>query len=451
MKFTAWSVFVDFALMGGLLVLSQYLRAKIKLFQSLLLPAALIAGALAWVLGPNGIHILPFSNSVGTYASILIILVFASMPIGDEPVDWKKSGRGIGQMFSNLTGIALAQYGLGMAISLYILGQVWKLHPGFGLMLATGFYGGHGTAAAVGSAFESLGCWDEALALGMTSATVGIIGGIVGGVSLINWATRKKITNFITTPSELPQELRTGIVPKPNQKPYGKATVSSISIDPITFHVGIILIPSVLGYYISNWLGTINPNLKIPEFASALIVAYVVQLILRGTGAHEYVDRSTVNRISGVATDFLIVAGMESIKLSVVVKYAIPLTILFVFGFLLNWFWFSRIGFNMAHENPFERNIFVWGAACGVVTTGILLLRVVDPEFKSRTLEDAAMALVANRPIVIALTAFPPIMICNGMAGLFTWICIGGLIVLLLAARIFKWWNPGASPVHKQG
>ena len=176
MKFTAWSVFVDFALMGGLLVLGQYLRAKIKLFQSLLLPAALIAGALAWVLGPNGIHILPFSNSVGTYASILIILVFASMPIGDEPVNWKKSGRGIGEMFSNLTGIALAQYGLGMAISLYILGLVWKLHPGFGLMLATGFYGGHGTAAAVGSAFESLGCWDEALALGMTSATAGIIG-----------------------------------------------------------------------------------------------------------------------------------------------------------------------------------------------------------------------------------------------------------------------------------
>ena len=93
-----------------------------------------------------------------------------------------------------------------------------------------------------------------------------------------------------------------------------------------------------------------------------------------------------------------------------------------------------------------ERNIFVWGAANESVTTGILLLRVVDPEFKSRTLEDAAMALVANRPIVIALTAFPPIMICSGMAGLFTWICIGGFIVLLLAARIFKWWNPGARP-----
>lgn len=279
MKFTAWTVFVDFALMGGLLVVGQFLRSKIKLFQDLLLPAALIAGILAWVLGPNGVNLLPFSGSVGTYSSILIILVFASMPIGDKPVDWRKSGRGIGEMFSNLTGIALAQYGLGMALSLYVLSAIWKLHPGFGLMLATGFYGGHGTAAAVGAAFESLG-WEEAQALGMTSATVGIIGGIVGGVALINWATRKGLTNFITSPAELPTELRTGIISEEKQQPYGKATVASISIDPISFHLGLLLIPSVLGYYLSEWIGTINPDLQIPAFACALIVAYIVQSIL---------------------------------------------------------------------------------------------------------------------------------------------------------------------------
>ena len=73
------------------------------------------------------------------------------------------------------------------------------MHPGFGLMLATGFYGGHGTAAAVGSAFESLGCWDEAFSVGHDVCNSRDYRGIIGGVSLINWATRKKITNFITT------------------------------------------------------------------------------------------------------------------------------------------------------------------------------------------------------------------------------------------------------------
>lgn len=444
MEFTAWSVFVDFALIGGLLIVGQFLRSKIKLFQDLLLPAALIAGILAWILGPNGINLLPFSNSVGTYSSILIILVFASMPIGDKPVNWRKSGRGIGGMFSNLTGIALAQYGLGMALSLYVLGTIWKLHPGFGLMLATGFYGGHGTAAAVGAAFESLG-WEEALALGMTSATVGIVGGIVGGVALINWATRKGLTNFITSPAELPTELRTGIIAEENQKPYGKATVASISIDPISFHLGLLLIPSVLGYYLSEWFGTLNPNLKIPAFASALIVAYIVQSILLSTGANKYVDRATVNRISGTATDFLIVAGIESIKLSVIVKYAAPMALLFIFGFVLNWVWFKYFGAKMSEENWFERNMMVWGSACGVLTTGIMLLRVVDPEFKSRALEDAAVALALNRPIVIALTALPPLLISQGLAGRFTWITLAGLVVLLVVARMFGWWKTSAN------
>ncbi|NLG86734.1 MAG: sodium:glutamate symporter [Firmicutes bacterium] len=444
MKFTAWTVFVDFALMGGLLVVGQFLRSKIKLFQDLLLPAALIAGILAWVLGPNGVNLLPFSGSVGTYSSILIILVFASMPIGDKPVDWRKSGRGIGEMFSNLTGIALAQYGLGMALSLYVLSAIWKLHPGFGLMLATGFYGGHGTAAAVGAAFESLG-WEEAQALGMTSATVGIIGGIVGGVALINWATRKGLTNFITSPAELPTELRTGIISEEKQQPYGKATVASISIDPISFHLGLLLIPSVLGYYLSEWIGTINPDLQIPAFACALIVAYIVQSILLSTGAHKYVDRATVNRISGTATDFLIVAGIESIKLSVIVKYAAPMALLFIFGFLLNWFWFMFLGSKMSEENWFERNMMVWGSANGVLTTGIMLLRIVDPEFKSRAMEDTAVALALNRPIVIALTALPPLLISQGQAARFTWITIAGLVVLLIVARMFGWWKPSAN------
>jgi ESS family glutamate:Na+ symporter len=452
MNFTAWSVFVDFGLMGGLLVLGQILRAKVKLFQDLLLPAALIAGFLAWALGPNGLGWLPFSGSVGTYSSILIILVFASMPIGDKPVDWRKSGRGIGEMFTNYTGIALAQYGLGMVLSLYILGAIWKLHPGFGLMLATGFYGGHGTAAAVGAAFEGLG-WDEALGLGMTSATVGIIGGIVGGVALINWATRKGITSFIESPSELPRELRTGLVVPENQKSLGKATVASISIDPLTFHLALILIPSLIGYYLSKWVSALNKNLQIPEFAWALIVAYALQYLILKTGTNKYVDRATITRISGTATDLLIVAGMESIKLSVIVKYAVPLAILFAFGFILNWVWLMYLGSHMSREYWFERNMIVWGSACGVLTTGIMLLRVVDPEFKSRAMEDTAAALVLNRPVVIALTALPPLIIARGLAAPFAWVCVGGLVVVLVAGRIFGWWTPQlpvAKPTRSQ-
>ncbi|HHY91785.1 MAG TPA: sodium:glutamate symporter, partial [Firmicutes bacterium] len=296
-------------------------------------------------------------------------------------------------------------------------------------------------AAAVGAAFKSLG-WDEALGLGMTSATVGIVGGIVGGVAFINWATRKGITSFIESPAELPRELRTGLVPAENQKSLGKATVANISIDPISFHLGLILIPSLIGYYLSKWVAAFNENLQIPEFAWALLVAYLFQYLLRQTKTDKYVDRATITRISGTATDLLIVAGMESIKLSVIMKYAAPLTILFAFGFVLNWVWLMYFGSHMSREHWFERNMIVWGSANGVLTTGIMLLRVVDPEFKSRAMEDTAAALVLNRPIVIALTALPPLLVVRGLAGPFTWITLAGFVVVMVVARLFGWWTP---------
>ena len=126
-----------------------------------------------------------------------------------------------------------------------------------------------------------------------------------------------------------------------------------------------------------------------------------------------------------------------------------PLALLFAFGFLLNWVWLMYFGSKMSQENWFERNMMAWGSANGVLTTGIMLLRVVDPEFKSRAMEDTAVALALNRPIVIALTALPPLLISQGLAGRFTWITLGGLAVLLVVARVFGWWNPRRSPVSK--
>ena len=80
-------------------------------------------------------------------------------------------------------------------------------------MLPTGFYGGHGTAAAIGSAFEGLG-WDEARRLGMTTATVGVICSIIGGLLMVKWAAKHKQTAFISDFDDLPDELRSGLLPE---------------------------------------------------------------------------------------------------------------------------------------------------------------------------------------------------------------------------------------------
>ena len=51
-------------------------------------------------------------------------------------------------------------------------------------MLPSGFVGGHGTAVAIGTVFESNG-WSEAITIGQTFATIGLLSGIFGGVAIL--------------------------------------------------------------------------------------------------------------------------------------------------------------------------------------------------------------------------------------------------------------------------
>ena len=153
-----WQVFIDFGIMAILLLIGQFCRAKISIFQKALIPAALIGGILALIFGPRGYGLLPLSPQFGVYAAVLIVVIFAATPIGDTPSKDKVNSKVIGGMFFNLTGIAILQYAVGMFLTIYVIQFIWpEVTDPFGLMMATGYYGGHGTAAAVGPVLESLG------------------------------------------------------------------------------------------------------------------------------------------------------------------------------------------------------------------------------------------------------------------------------------------------------
>ncbi|CAN5553022.1 hypothetical protein BH24ACT22_BH24ACT22_20920 [soil metagenome] len=66
MEFTPWNLFTDLGLIFLLLLAGKLLRAKVKPVQVLFLPASIIAGLLALLLGPNGVGIIPFSDQIAT-------------------------------------------------------------------------------------------------------------------------------------------------------------------------------------------------------------------------------------------------------------------------------------------------------------------------------------------------------------------------------------------------
>ncbi|MBP2025358.1 sodium/glutamate symporter [Peptoniphilus stercorisuis] len=443
MQFTLWDILQDIAILGFLMIIGQFLRAKVKLLQNLLMPASLIGGFLGLILGPSVLNILPFSSQLPAYAGILIAIVFACTPIGDDPIT-KEEMKGIGGFFYQNTGILILQYAFGMVLSLGLLNKFWDLHDSFGLILATGYYGGHGTAVAVGDMFKDMG-YNEFFDLGNTSATIGLIGGILIGIAIINWGTRKKYTNYVSSPEELPEEIKKGIIPKEKQKPAGKITVSNMTIDPLVFHLSIALIAAYAGKLASKFINSKISWLQIPVFVLALAFGYVIQFILRKTKTDQYVDRQTMQRISGSATDLLVISAIASLNLGVIKDNFAPLAITFVLGFALNVGWFLLVSKYSSSKDWFERGIMNFGRSNGVVATGVLLNRVVDPDQKSRGLEDTGITDLMNRPIAIALQVLPPLFI--GMGGrypLYTTLAMcAAFIVLTILALVFKWWTPG--------
>lgn len=438
--FTPWSFFVDMGLIFALLLIGKVLRVKVKLIQKLFIPPSLLAGLLGLAFGPNGLGWLPFSNNLGTYAAVLIALVFGALPLSSPKVSMKEVSNRVGPMWVYAQLGMLLQWALAGLFGLFVLKLIWPdLNDSFGIMLSTGFYGGHGTAAAIGTAYEGLG-WDEAGSLGMTTATVGIICAIVGGLIMIKWAARNKQTAFISDFNELPDELRSGLLPQDKRDSIGTATTSSISIESITLQMAFVFVVAFIGYLISQGVKVYYPKLELPVFSCSFVVGLLFKKVFDKTGVSDYICPNTTQRLSSFFTDLLVAFGVAAIKLGVVVKYAVPLIVLILFGIVLVWcitFYFGR---KLSKTYWFERSIFAWGWWTGTMAMGIALIRIVDPKLISKALDDYALAYLPIAPVEILLITFVPICFISGYGVWLMLACLVISLLLILLAKKMGWW-----------
>ncbi|GLO65180.1 sodium:glutamate symporter [Oceanobacillus kimchii] len=442
-NFTIWSLMIDISIISGLLLVGTILRAKVRWIQSLFLPASMIAGFLGLAFGPSGLGILPFSEQFSVYPSLLIAVIFAAIPIGAAKVRLSEVFHRVRNMFSYSMILTLSMWGIGVLFAMLILNPIFNDLPnGFGLILGAGFLGGHGTAAALGEGLIHAG-WEEAMDLGMTSATVGLLVAVLGGLFLIKHSTESGKTQFITSFKDLPSELKSGLMPKSKRFNMGQETVSSSSIDPLVLHLAIIAFIIGISYWLTNTLSDLIPAISIPLFSVAFILGLLFQAISRRIKSDKYVDGRVMERIGGTATDFLVAFGIASINITVVMDYALPLILLFAFGTLWAYLLFRFVGPNIFKEFWLEKSIFGWGWSTGTVAMGLALLRIVDPELKSRTPEDYALAYVGVAPIDIIIVTFAPILFALG----FTWaipvVLLLGAAAIIVIYKVTGLWGQG--------
>lgn len=445
-QFTAWSVLVDAGLIGALLAVGTLARAVVKPLQTLMIPASVIAGILGLILGPQFLGIMPFSSQLGTYGSILIVIVFVCLALTDD-FDVRKIGRPVGSFASYGVLIYASQVAIGALVALLVLKPLFDTPDSFAVLLFAGWAGGFGSAAAVGQAYAANG--DPSVAsLAYTSATVGMIIGVVGGIIQAKYGAKRGYAKEYAGLTSIPEDLRTGVLDQVAERPViGRHTFSAASVESLAFQVGIVAMIGAAAYGVVEWIkdmwprvvGENGPELIIPAFAVAFVLGLIGRVLFQATRTAKFLDSPSLNSVSGTATDILIVCGIASIAPKVVVEFWQPLLILFLVGLALSLFLGLLVAPRVMTDGWFEKQLFTWGWATGAVATGVAMLRIVDPKLKSGTMEQFGVAYIPVVPVEIAAVSFVPLLVIAGLSwavvGIWGAIAVAAIVAAVLLVR----------------
>ncbi|NMA86120.1 MAG: glutamate:sodium symporter [Tissierellia bacterium] len=417
------------ALLSVFLLIGMFLRAKVKVFQKTFLPASVIGGFLLLILGPIVLNIIPIPEDwLNTYSlipGVLIIPIVASVPLG------LKSGDGEGglakpiiPLFFIMSLVTTLQVVIGFATNLIFNYFGYELYDSFGWELTIGFAGGHGTAGLLGNMLQSMNIpyWKTAQGVAITTATFGIIGGIIFGMTIINWGARKGYTSILQKPSDIPENMKVGYEKDINkQESIGRETTISSSIDTVAFHLAIILTVSGMAYLLLAGIKKIGiPGLdSISIWAYAILLMFIVWRIMCKLEIDFLVDGKVKAKISGVFTEYAVIAAIASLPLEAVLVYIVPIIFMVLIGFIVTTF--SSIYFSKKYlpDQWFEHMIASFGMSTGVFLTGILLLRVCDPDMESPVLGNYSLAYMIHSIFsFILMPIFLNIVTTHGAAGM---------------------------------
>lgn len=440
------------------LLAGKVLRVKVKLFQKIFLPASIIGGFLGLICGPfilgKYFTILPefILTTWSQIPGVLINLVFATLFLGvmipGVKALWTQGGS---QLCYGMI-IGSGQYFVALLVTVLVLTPLFNVPHAFGTIVEIGFAGGHGTAAGMEDVFNKIG-FPAGSALAYMSATVGIIVAVVGGILYINIAIRKGYCKHIDASKGIPEYKKSGLIKNDEDRhPIATATVAGESIEPMAFHFAIVALAILVGWVLLTGVRKIHPVLEgFPLFPLAMIGGMIVQIISKPLKVDRYYDKKSFDRILGVSLDLLVVAAISSLKLDLFLANLWPFLILMVAGIAWVFFCLIYLAPRMLPVNWFERGITEYGMQTGVTAIGLLLLRLVDPEYKTDTAQAFGFKQMLYEPFFGGgfITATAPFIVI----GMGVWYSILFAALIMVGFFILSWFNGWVrfNPVKQAG
>ena len=376
-----WGFLGQFFILVAALLVANTIRRKIAIVRKSLIPTALLGGVILLLL-----KLIPGVNTI-INRNLMEIFTYHCLPIGFialalKRVKNKKNFSTKAVLESGvLQGSVYAMQGaLGLLITIILaLTLSGGFFPGGGILLALGFGQGTGQALNYGKIYETDHGFVGGTSFGLTVATVGFLVAAVVGVAYMNILRMRGKLTIVSKKTSLADEHIEDYVTE-NEIP------NTESVDKLTINMALILLVYGITYGIMR---LVNINLIWGfNFLLGTLVAVCVKQLLNAFQkwglAHRHLTNDyLMDRISGFFFDIMIISGVAAIDLTELSNMWLPLLIICLVG-TVSTFIYIRLVCNHIFKGYENESFFAFfGMLTGTASSGMILLREVDPSFET--------------------------------------------------------------------
>jgi len=422
--FSVWGGFNVIAVLLASLLVANMLKRSIPWLQASLIPTSVVAGAILIVVA--GIYKLitgdimfdtPFFGANGTaflevitYHTLALGFIAATFNSSDEKLT-KKRAEEIFNTGVNTVSTYLLQAVVGLCISLAATLIVKDFFAAAGVLLPFGYGQGTGQALNYGGIYENDFGFVGGKSFGLTIAALGFLSASIGGVIHLNWLKHKgKILNR----AKAEGTIRSEEIQAENEIPMQE------NMDKLTVQIALIAVAYLLAYLLMFLLGKILPGMKNVIFGfnfllgvlTATLVKTTINFLRKKNLIHRsYTNNFLMTRASNFFYDIMVVAGIAAIRLGVLENYWGIILIMGVAGLVITYVYNYFTAKTLFPEYQEEQFLTMYGMLTGTASTGVILLREIDGEFKTPAADNLVYqnfpAIVFGFPLMLLATLAP--------------------------------------------
>lgn len=420
--FSSWGFFNLMAVLLASLLAAHMLKRFIPVLEASLIPTSVLGGGILLVISTvynavTGQEMFDTSFFGGNGTFWLELLTYHMLALGFTASALKSNGgkltkeRTVEIFNTGLTAVStyLLQALVGMVICIIAAFFIDDLLEAAVLLLALGYGQGTGQAMNYGSIYEVDYGFVGGRSFGLTVAAMGFLSASIGGVIHLN-ILRRRGDIVLDKGSASTKEQVEGTNEIPMQE----------SIDKFTIQIALIMVAYLLAYLLMFLLGKALPGMKSTIYGFNFLLGVLAATLLKGAMKflqkknvihRNYTNNFLLTRATNFFFDIMVTAGIAAIRMRFIGQYWAVLLVMGVVGLVITYAYVYFVCRKLFPHYTQQQFLAMYGMLTGTASTGIILLREIDGDFKTPVADNLVYqnfpAMVFGFPILLLATMAP--------------------------------------------